>query len=485
MASAKKIATSVAVKSLSALYSGVDDDLVDKGLVFASTMVRSPRTRKVLAWCSIGYGVGRRVWAFAENKMNQAENTYRILLEEDDDAFIHVQKMMANAVPNEDKRELFVERCFVGNKRSNPSASGLGVALDEILGVPEGEVNPVAKTDVDNAADENRENVSVVYLGTERVELEIAGHTVVAQYQPPRVESTSHENDSQVSSSSRYAEITVHCKTAEIREDVIDSFETFFRSTAGQRTPAVWQANSWGEVSRLYDAPKRSLDTVILKPGQIESLVGDIKRFLRDEELYVDMGMPYHRGILLYGMPGTGKTSIAAAAANALGLDIFLVTVSEVKTEKALKAILGSIPARSVLVLEEIDSCGAATDGATKDTGLSRDVLLQALDGFTAPHGLITIMTTNHYDRLDPALTRAGRVDLKLEIGAVNTEQITRLCQRFIGYVPDDLPDVREEDGIVPADIIEIFKQHLRTKHLAGSAVVEMLTVRLLENSFN
>jgi SpoVK/Ycf46/Vps4 family AAA+-type ATPase len=135
---------------------------------------------------------------------------------------------------------------------------------------------------------------------------------------------------------------------------------------------------------------------------------------------------------------------------------------------------------RSVLLLEDIDTCAATrseTDGDVK--GVTVGGLLQALDGFATPHGLITIMTTNHPDTLDERLVRAGRVDTSIEIDCVDTDQVVRLCQRFIGYVPDDLPELTPENMVSPAEVMGVFKMHLMDKENAGPALVKLLHKKL------
>src|SRR5690606_30370089 len=191
-------------------------------------------------------------------------------------------------------------------------------------------------------------------------------------------------------------------------------------------------------------------------------------RFSRDWSSDVcSSDLPYHRGILLHGHPGTGKTSIAAAIANHLKLDVYYVSLSSIKGNSELEQLLNSVRQRSVLLLEEVDTCVAATRrGRDKDSpgaggGITMDVLLQKLDGMSTPHGLITIMTTNRLEVLDPALIRPGRADLKVEITPVDSPQLEGICKHFLGYVPEGLPELRVEYGVTPADLVEVFKQNI------------------------
>lgn len=103
-----------------------------------------------------------------------------------------------------------------------------------------------------------------------------------------------------------------------------------------------------------------------------------------------------------------------------------------------------------------------AADSNDSSKSVNMATLLNALDGVATPHGLITIMTTNHFDKLDPALTRPGRMDVVEEIQPPDAEQIARLYEMYYG-VP--LEDTLGLDNSVSrfshAEIGECFKRNL------------------------
>lgn len=68
--------------------------------------------------------------------------------------------------------------------------------------------------------------------------------------------------------------------------------------------------------------------------------------------------------------------------------------------------------------------------------------LLNTLDGVASSEERIVFMTTNHLDRLDPALVRPGRVDVKQEIGLASKSQLQKMYTRFY---PDQIPSCAEE----------------------------------------
>jgi chaperone BCS1 len=219
---------------------------------------------------------------------------------------------------------------------------------------------------------------------------------------------------------------------------------------------------------------ERPMDSVILRSGIKEMLLADIDDFLTQEQAYIDLGIPWHRGYLFYGPPGTGKTSIAQAIAAYRGTHAYYLNLNSIEDDKKLNELINGISGDehgAVLILEDIDTVKASHDRKRKDTndasGVSLNALLNVLDGVLTPNGLISIMTTNNRDALDPALIRPGRADKIVEITYVDDEQLGRLCQRFLGY-PVDLPTVQYNDGpvkinITPAQVVGIFKEHLNS----------------------
>jgi len=197
----------------------------------------------------------------------------------------------------------------------------------------------------------------------------------------------------------------------------------------------------------------RPLDSVILANGLMDDLLEDSKTFLARREWYVQRGIPYRRGYLLHGPPGTGKSSAVVALASALQMDIAVLSLGDSNLDdNSVSELFSSIPINSIVLMEDIDCAFLERkEGDDKRSKVTFSGLLNAIDGVAAGEGRLLFATTNHIARLDPALIRPGRIDRKLYIGPANREQAQRLFLRFF-------PEASEQTAQAFADSIPLGK---------------------------
>lgn len=227
-------------------------------------------------------------------------------------------------------------------------------------------------------------------------------------------------------------------------------FEHLFREAHAQAAQSVEGKtviyNQWGSHWQKFGNPrsKRPLDSVILDEGVKDKILADIEDFLRSARWYHDRGIPYRRGYLLHGPPGTGKSSFIQALAGYLDYDIALLNLNERGlTDDKLNHLLTIIPQRTLVLLEDVDATSVAhrshrtpdPDGYT-GANVTFSGLLNALDGVASAEERIIFFTTNHVERLDPALVRPGRVDLTVRLGNATTFQVDQLWDRFYADLP-------------------------------------------------
>jgi hypothetical protein len=173
----------------------------------------------------------------------------------------------------------------------------------------------------------------------------------------------------------------------------------------------VYSGSCWRKDARLFRAIKNStFDNLILKGDLKEDIQQDLIQFFASRSTYEMYGIPWKRGILFIGLPGNGKTHAVKAIINAMGHPCLYVksfhaehSTDEDNIREVFERARKSAPC--ILVLEDLDSLL---------TPQNRAFFLNELDGFAANIGIVTIATTNHPERLDPAiLDRPSRFDRK------------------------------------------------------------------------
>lgn len=214
-----------------------------------------------------------------------------------------------------------------------------------------------------------------------------------------------------------------------------------YHKTLGASKPKAFVSHG-GYWRRQFGFSPRPLASVILPDGQIEGLLTDIRWFLASREFYHSLGIPYRRGYLLHGIPGTGKTSLVSALASTLKLPLYVMSLSLPSlTDVGMLDLMMSVSSRSIVLIEDVDAVSLINrDNKPKEEGkespadtscMTLSGLLNSIDGVIGKEGCLLFMTTNHRDRLDPALIRPGRVDRQFEFAYATPSQVRRFSERF------------------------------------------------------
>ena len=185
----------------------------------------------------------------------------------------------------------------------------------------------------------------------------------------------------------------------------------------------------------------RPPDSVVLDKTISCDIIEDARKFLDSSAWYSNVGIPHRRGYLFHGPPGCGKTSFCQVLAGALELDIYMLSLSgRYMTDVSLSRLLSNVPCRALVLLEDVDVVFASRSKKNLDDGVYDDTfpsnvtfsgLLNAIDGVASEDGRIFVMTTNHIEKLDPALIRPGRCDVKVMFCNASYEQIITMFLRF------------------------------------------------------
>ncbi|CAL8098889.1 unnamed protein product [Orchesella dallaii] len=255
----------------------------------------------------------------------------------------------------------------------------------------------------------------------------------------------------------------------------------------------------WNQIG--HPKRRRPLSSVILSEDAKEKLMADTRDFKASEQWYVERGIPYRRGYLLYGPPGCGKSSFIRSIAGEIGYDICILSLTaRGLTDDTLNVLMNSTPEDCIILLEDVDAAFRSredTQASSREQNLSFEGcapstvtfggLLNALDGVASTEGRLVFMTTNYVDRLDPAMVRPGRVDLKLLIDYPNDHQLGAIFSRFY---PDCATDTKNEfvkrirelaiDNISMAAVQGLFMFHKESGQEAINDIKEYFKEQIL-----
>lgn len=267
------------------------------------------------------------------------------------------------------------------------------------------------------------------------------------------------------------------------------------------RDPTKTRVYRWSDFwSCITSYPVRNLDTVFLEKEKKDELLSTIDQFIKNEDYYLRRGIPYQLGILLWGEPGSGKTSLIAALAGYFNRDIYLLSPGQLSS---MQAALGALPENCFVVIEDIDTNlavharqgvepiitkrdqvkaskhkpkftddvqlteskpGLITEKKESDideyTRLSLSDILNSLDGLIRCHGRVMIMTTNRKEKLDAALLRGGRTDLEVYVGLVVPETFMQFMNVFFDGDP-------RLETLSVSKVVPVSMSTLQTNYLA------------------
>ena len=188
----------------------------------------------------------------------------------------------------------------------------------------------------------------------------------------------------------------------------------------------------------LAKSPKRPIDTLYLKEGIRDKLVSYVEDFFSKDmrDTYLSYGIPYKSVNMIYGPPGSGKTSTIKSIASVLDCDIYILPISKDMLDHDLVGAFTHMSEKEdkqrIIVIEDIDTLFDDRKKGDQDNGITLQAFLNCLDGFTCIEGTMLFLTANKPEILDYALLRSCRIDNKIELGYADEHQTREIFEKML-----------------------------------------------------
>lgn len=200
----------------------------------------------------------------------------------------------------------------------------------------------------------------------------------------------------------------------------------------------------------IFKKKDNSFDALYFSP-EVLAYIDQAKRWARLGDWHAKRGIPHRRGWMLHGPGGTGKSSLAKATAQCLGMPIyhyFLATLSDQEFMEKWR----TMHSPCFVLFEDFDNVFNKRVNLTEHKSLTFDCVLNQISGIDSMNGIFLIVTTNHIDKIDEAMgiswgkdgisTRPGRIDSVIYVGHMNNENKRKMADRILCGWPDEIHKV-------------------------------------------
>lgn len=183
----------------------------------------------------------------------------------------------------------------------------------------------------------------------------------------------------------------------------------------------------------IYNPPITDYSKYYFSKEGLEVL-HQVESWLDSREWYEKRQIAWRRGILLYGQPGTGKSELIKQIAKKLGIGIYIVKLNTLDDQEFVEKTKGLIQG-SIILIEDFDSIFNLRENL-HEKSISFGSLINAISGVDSLNNHFLFITTNHIDKLDPAIRRSGRIDAEFELSLLCQEGKKFIANKILGDWP-------------------------------------------------